>query len=119
MLAKTPDKQETTNFKSTTCCWEGEGTANSIQENKNFQIAYGKWKSYGSANHRALHPVYELDTGNPRTYIEILSTIDVVCKKTKMQCHTMITYSGSNFLTVVVRILAKAAPLWTDRKCEI
>jgi hypothetical protein len=41
------------------------------------------WKSYGSVNHRALRLVYELDTGNPKTYIEILSTIDVYARKQK------------------------------------
>jgi hypothetical protein len=53
--------------------------------------------------------VYELDKGNPRTYMEIFSTTDA--RKQQGNGIERITYSGSNFLTAVVRILAKAAPL--------
>uniref|UniRef100_A0A0A9CV28 DNA-directed RNA polymerase I subunit, putative n=1 Tax=Arundo donax TaxID=35708 RepID=A0A0A9CV28_ARUDO len=30
-------------------------------------MKYSMWKSYGLVNHKALHQVYELDTGNPMT----------------------------------------------------
>jgi len=73
------------------------------------RISYGMWKSYGSINHNALHQVYELDKGNPRTCMGIISTIDA--RKQQLNGSKRITYSGSNFLTDVVRILAKAAPL--------
>lgn len=75
------------------------------------RISYDMWKSYGSVNHKALHQAYELDTGNPRTYMDIFSTGTTDARKQQQNGMKRITYSGSNFLTDVVRILAKAEPL--------
>jgi hypothetical protein len=80
-----------------------------LKRNDKMRISYGMQKSYGSTNHKVLHQVYELDTGNPRIYMGIFSKMDAW--KQHQNGSKRITYSGSNFLTDVVRILAKAEPL--------
>jgi len=45
-----------------------------FKRNDKMRISYGMKKSYDSVNHKALHQVYELDTGNPMIYKDIFST---------------------------------------------